>query len=50
MQDVLLFLLHCVIMFVALQPFGYLIDRMEKKHRARERARMIERWGDGHGQ
>lgn len=48
MTDVLLFLLHCIIMFVVLQPFGYLIDRMEKIHRARERARLIETYGEDH--
>ena len=42
-------LLHLLGVVAVTLPIGYLLQRMEKRHRARMRADLIETYGDKHG-
>lgn len=47
MSDILGLILYFIILLAVMLPIGYWLDRIEKRHEARTRAEMIERYGEG---
>lgn len=47
MAEILGLILYFAILLAVMLPIGYWLDRVEKRHEARVRAEMIERYGEG---